>query len=93
MKDYEYQNAGRVDGIVFYTTKKCQKKKKISWGTWTFAFLKDSCYIEFSLDSFSGANSSNILVVAVIWDKQFKNGPSKIWGIQSSKNLKWYGLF
>ena len=27
-----------------------------------------------------------------IWDKVFKNGPSKICGIQRLKNLNWYGL-
>ena len=27
-----------------------------------------------------------------IWAKVFKNGPSKIWGRQLLKNLKWYGL-
>ena len=27
-----------------------------------------------------------------IWDKVFKNGPSKIYGKQNSKNLKRYGL-
>ena len=27
-----------------------------------------------------------------IWDKVFKNGPSKISGRQPLKNLKWYGL-
>ena len=26
-----------------------------------------------------------------IWGKVFKNGPSKIWGRQALKNLKWYG--
>ena len=28
----------------------------------------------------------------VIWDKVFKNGPSKIFGRQPLKNLKGYGL-
>ena len=27
-----------------------------------------------------------------IWDKVFKNGPSKVCGRQGLKNLKWYGL-
>ena len=27
-----------------------------------------------------------------IWNKVFKNGPSKICGKQTLKNLKWYGL-
>ena len=27
-----------------------------------------------------------------IWDKVFKNGPSKICGTQPLKNLNWYGL-
>ena len=27
-----------------------------------------------------------------IWDKVFKNEPSKICGRQPFKNLKWYGL-
>ena len=30
---------------------------------------------------------------SIIWDKVFKNGPSKICGRQPLKNLKEYGLF
>ena len=30
--------------------------------------------------------------IFLIWDKVFKNGPSKICGRQSLKNLKGYGL-
>ena len=28
----------------------------------------------------------------IIWVKVFKNGPSKVCGIQPLKNLKWYGM-
>ena len=30
--------------------------------------------------------------ISIIWDKVFKNGPSKIYGRQPLKNLKGYGL-
>ena len=29
----------------------------------------------------------------ILWDKVFKNGPSKVCGRQPSKKVKWYGLF
>ena len=35
---------------------------------------------------------SDFLKVSLIWDKVFKNGPSKVCGRQPLKNLKGYGL-
>ena len=35
----------------------------------------------------------NIVVLMYIWDKVFKNGPSKICGRQPLKKLKLYDLF
>ena len=40
----------------------------------------------------TGKSSNCLLSANIIWDKVFKNGPSKICGGQPLKNLKGYGL-
>ena len=66
-----------------------------------FIYFLIGSYITFGFLVFSGGSKWNngnkmvkieILVISIIWDKVFKNGPCKTCGRQPLKNLKGYCL-